>query len=83
MWGNTFGNLLLNFVPFVIINSLNYDKKVQVPDLISTIKSAGLLLATFGPANAIESNITLQEKFGVDAILNEGILRVKRHSEWN
>jgi len=55
---------------------------VQVPALITTIKNAGLILATFGPANGIPANIALQERHNVDAVVQEGSIRVKTHAEW-
>jgi len=55
---------------------------VQVPALITTIKSGGLVLATFGNANAVPANIVQQEKLGVDAVVYEGLIRVKTHVEW-
>ena len=55
---------------------------VQVPPLITTIKSAGLVLATFGAANGIPANIVLQDRYNVDAVVYEGSIRVKSHVEW-
>ncbi|KAJ3227051.1 phosphate system positive regulatory protein pho81, partial [Clydaea vesicula] len=44
---------------------------VRAPELIKTIKESGLILATFGKVNNEESNLMLQEKSGVDALVNK------------
>ncbi|KAJ1924418.1 phosphate system positive regulatory protein pho81 [Tieghemiomyces parasiticus] len=46
---------------------------VQVPSLIRTIKSSGLILATFGAPNDRPENLALQKHYGVDAILVRGV----------
>ncbi|KAJ3085363.1 phosphate system positive regulatory protein pho81 [Quaeritorhiza haematococci] len=48
---------------------------VQVPTLINTIKESGLILATFGQANTITANVSLQESSGVDAIIADGLFK--------
>ncbi|KAI9032077.1 PLC-like phosphodiesterase [Hyaloraphidium curvatum] len=48
---------------------------VQVPSLIGTIKEGGLLLATFGEANADPENVRLQESCGVDAIMVDNVFK--------
>ncbi|KAI9144988.1 hypothetical protein BKA69DRAFT_1052414 [Paraphysoderma sedebokerense] len=48
---------------------------VQVPTLLQTIKESGLILATFGELNNFSEYIKLQEKYGVDAIYQDGVLK--------
>jgi glycerophosphoryl diester phosphodiesterase len=44
---------------------------LSAPTLINAIKSAGLLLATFGRENNEIENVVLQKKYGVDAIISD------------
>ncbi|ORX51055.1 ankyrin [Piromyces finnis] len=49
---------------------------IQRPILINTIKESGLFLTTFGKYNFDPNAIKLQEKFGVDAVVINGIVRI-------
>ncbi|RHZ82191.1 hypothetical protein Glove_112g42 [Diversispora epigaea] len=48
---------------------------VRVPSLITSVKQAGLILTTFGTANNDSHNIRTQERFGVDAIIIDGVIK--------
>ncbi|CAG8601874.1 21079_t:CDS:2 [Gigaspora margarita] len=48
---------------------------VHVPSLITNVKQAGLILTTFGAANNDPRNIRIQEKYGVDAIVIDGVIK--------
>lgn len=50
---------------------------IQVPSLVGEVKSAGLLLASYGPINADTRAIQTQEALGVDALLANGYLRYR------
>ncbi|OZJ04337.1 hypothetical protein BZG36_02387 [Bifiguratus adelaidae] len=47
---------------------------VQVPSLITNVKESGLILTTFGEANNDAVYRDIQERFGVDAMLVDGIM---------
>ncbi|CAG8534348.1 4022_t:CDS:2, partial [Cetraspora pellucida] len=48
---------------------------VHVPSLITNVKQAGLILTTFGSANNDPHNILIQEKYGVDAMVVDGVIK--------
>ncbi|CAG8806675.1 3790_t:CDS:2, partial [Racocetra persica] len=48
---------------------------VHVPSLITNVKQAGLILTTFGSANNDPHNIRIQEKYGVDAMVIDGVIK--------
>ncbi|CAG8533496.1 12469_t:CDS:2 [Ambispora leptoticha] len=48
---------------------------IQVPTLITNVKKAGLMLITFGSANNDSCNMRLQERYGVDAIMIDGVIK--------
>ncbi|GAB5588128.1 phosphate system positive regulatory protein pho81 [Umbelopsis nana] len=48
---------------------------VHVPSLIPNVKESGLILTTFGPANADPHNVKVQERYGVEAMVINGITR--------
>jgi hypothetical protein len=48
-----------------------------MPVLISTIKSSGLMLGSFGPANLDSENVKIQEEFGADATIKGRVFKYK------
>ncbi|CAG8537801.1 10627_t:CDS:2 [Paraglomus brasilianum] len=48
---------------------------VQVPSLITYAKEAGLILTTFGTSNNDPPNVRLQIRYGVDALMVDGVIR--------
>ncbi|KAH8554290.1 hypothetical protein BGW37DRAFT_518024 [Umbelopsis sp. PMI_123] len=48
---------------------------VHVPSLITNVKESGLILTTFGPANVNPQNVKVQERYGVEAMIINGITR--------
>ncbi|CAG8568265.1 9275_t:CDS:2 [Ambispora gerdemannii] len=48
---------------------------IQVPTLITNVKKAGLMLITFGSANNDYRNTRIQERYGVDAIMIDGVIK--------
>jgi glycerophosphodiester phosphodiesterase len=51
------------------------DPLLKSPKLITTVKAAGLVLATWSSANNDPANIELSHKFGVDAIVIDKIVK--------
>lgn len=49
--------------------------QVQVPALITNVKESGLILTTFGAANNESRNMRLQERYGVDAMMIDGVIK--------
>jgi len=55
---------------------------VKAIEMIKTIKESGLILASFGSENEISENVTLQERYGVDAILTaNGVFRYSKEGK--
>ncbi|KAJ3009142.1 ADP-ribosylation factor protein 3 [Thoreauomyces humboldtii] len=50
---------------------------VQAPVLIKTIKESGLLLATYGQTNNNPSNVSVQDQYGVDAVIVSGVFKLR------
>ena len=48
---------------------------IQAPKLIQTIIESGLLLATFGDGNLQPEAVAVQARFGVDAIVRNGVFK--------
>ncbi|KAG9303986.1 hypothetical protein G9A89_005896 [Geosiphon pyriformis] len=47
---------------------------LQVPSLITNVKEGSLILTTFGSANNDSRNIRIQERYGVDAMMINGVI---------
>ncbi|CAG8459568.1 27087_t:CDS:2 [Dentiscutata erythropus] len=48
---------------------------IHVPSLITNVKQGGLILTTFGSANNDPRNIRIQERYGVDAMVIDGVIK--------
>ncbi|CAI2163526.1 15600_t:CDS:10 [Funneliformis geosporum] len=51
---------------------------IEAPKLVATIKEAGLLLFTYGTMNNEVGNVQLQRKAGVDAVIVDSVLAVRK-----
>ncbi|CAG8559760.1 16394_t:CDS:10 [Funneliformis mosseae] len=51
---------------------------IEAPKLIATIKEAGLLLFTYGTMNNEVENVQLQRKAGVDAVIVDSVLAIRK-----
>ncbi|CAJ0839934.1 7032_t:CDS:2 [Entrophospora sp. SA101] len=48
---------------------------LRVPSLITNIKQSGLILTTFGSSNNEPRNIKIQERYGVDTMVIDGVVK--------
>ncbi|RIA99322.1 Glycerophosphoryl diester phosphodiesterase family-domain-containing protein [Glomus cerebriforme] len=51
---------------------------IEAPKLVKTIKETGLLLFTYGAMNNDVTNVRLQKKAGVDAVIVDSVLAVRK-----
>jgi len=51
---------------------------VRAPNLVKLIKETGLLVFTYGEANNTVKEVKLQQKAGVDAVIVDSVLAVRR-----
>ncbi|CAG8500548.1 1090_t:CDS:10, partial [Acaulospora colombiana] len=56
---------------------------IEAPKLVNAVREAGLLMFTYGDSNNEVSNVRLQRKAGVDAVIVDSVLAVRRGLQQN
>ncbi|RHZ57154.1 hypothetical protein Glove_393g44 [Diversispora epigaea] len=56
----------------------NAEPIIKAPGLVKIIKDSGLMLFTYGPLNNSIQNVQLQRRAGVDAVIVDSVLAVRR-----
>jgi len=51
---------------------------LEAPIIVQTIKEAGLVLCTYGLANNDLTNVELQERLGVDAVIVDRVVSIAK-----